>query len=195
MRRSFSSGSVIECHVGRWRWHIVAALYCGLLVFGCNKSDEVTGPDGGKEVTCPGTVIGDTSGTPGVDITSASSSGNRRISGTARDVDAREIRVVLWAKTDKWYVQPLIASPYTDICSDGSWSNWSHPWNRMVALLVDQSYSPGATPTNHPSSDAGVVAWDEWPDQMSRPPCPAEPPRAAVYDGCSIAPLLPHKKT
>jgi len=123
------------------------------------------GSGGADEVTCPGAVVGDRTSAPTIEITAARNTGDRRIEGVARNIDAREMHVVLWAKTDKWYVQPRIASPTTEVCSDGSWSNWSDAWSRMVALLVDNTYVPGATRTYHPSTDAGVNAWDEWPEK------------------------------
>lgn len=113
---------------------------------------------------CPGRNIGDINQYPGIAITYLSNQpGNRIVKGVAENIDAREIKVVLWAKTDKWYVQPLISDPYTVICGDGSWENWTHPWTQMVALLVDSSYNPGATRLYHPSNDPGVLAWDEQP--------------------------------
>ena len=125
------------------------------------------GGGGGGEVTCPGVVFGDLTSAPTIEITAASNTGERRIEGVAGNIDAREMHVVLWAKTDWWYVQPPVEAPITEVCSDGSWSNWSHAWGRMVALLVDDTYVPGATRTYHPSTDAGVVAWDEWPEKSA----------------------------
>lgn len=109
---------------------------------------------------CPGGVIGSLTEAPVIRITAAKPD---QISGSARNVDARRIRVVLWVLTDRWYVQPYIDSPYTLICSDGAWSSYTHPWNRTVALLVDETYNPGATRTEHPKNDPGVLAWAEYP--------------------------------
>jgi len=91
--------------------------------------------------------------------------GDDTVNGTANILDTTMFRVVLWAKTDRWYVQPLVTEPYTYIRGDGSWSNFTHPWDRMVALLVDLSYVPGSTRDYHPSMDPGVVCWDEYPDK------------------------------
>ncbi|MEE8289111.1 MAG: hypothetical protein V3R25_06835, partial [Nitrosomonadaceae bacterium] len=93
--------------------------------------------------------------------------GDRTVRGNANNINAEVTWVVLWAKTDIWYVQPLNAQPYTEICEDGSWENWTHPWNRIVALLVDSTYVPGSTRREHPSSDPGVLAWDEYPSSES----------------------------
>ncbi|MDI6821214.1 MAG: hypothetical protein QMD65_03530 [Patescibacteria group bacterium] len=99
---------------------------------------------------------------PEIKITSAASGW---IKGEAKNIDVGRIRVVLWAKTDQWYVQPWIDKPYTNISLNGSWENYTHSWKRIVALLVDETYIPGATRMYHPSADAGVVAWDEYPNK------------------------------
>ncbi len=91
--------------------------------------------------------------------------GDNTVNGTANITDTTLYRVVLWAKTDRWYVQPSIANPYTVVQSDGSWSNSTYPWDRMVALLVDLSYVPGSIRDYHPTMDPGVVCWDEYPDK------------------------------
>lgn len=109
---------------------------------------------------CPGAVVGNLNEAPAIRITVAEAN---RIRGEARNIDAQRIRVVLWALTNQWYVQPYIDSPYTTICGDGSWSNYTHPWYRIVALLVDETYVPGATRTYHPKNDPGVLAWAEYP--------------------------------
>nr|NIT55330.1 hypothetical protein [Fodinibius sp.]NIY23914.1 hypothetical protein [Fodinibius sp.] len=94
--------------------------------------------------------------------------GDNTVSGTANITDTTMFRVVLWAKTDRWYVQPSIANPYTTIQSDGTWSNSTYPWDQMVALLVDLSYVPGSIRDYHPSMDPGVICWDEYPGKSVR---------------------------
>lgn len=87
------------------------------------------------------------------------------VQGIVECVDPNAVRVVLWAGTDQWYVQPFVNDPYTAVASDGTWRNSTHPWDKMVALLVDSTYIP-VSPRHlslHPSSDLGVLAWDEYP--------------------------------
>src|SRR5213593_635008 len=49
------------------------------------------------------------------------------ISGRVTGVsDATIYRIVLYAHTDVWYVQPLESAPLTMIAKDGQWSNWTH---------------------------------------------------------------------
>jgi hypothetical protein len=112
---------------------------------------------------CPGGIIGDLNLPPEIQIIGLEP-GHNIIHGIANNIDASKIRVVMWARTDIWYVQPYIARPYTEICADGSWKNSTHPWTRMVVLLVDSTYIPGATRNYHPASDTGVLAWDEYPE-------------------------------
>lgn len=123
---------------------------------------DTTEPE--SEVPCPGSMVGNTSLPPEINIVDLEA-GDDTIRGTANNICASTTHVVLWAKTDIWYVQPLEADPLTIISSDGSWENGTHSWDRMVALLVDTAvYEPGSTRLYHPSSDPGVLAWDEYPD-------------------------------
>lgn len=93
--------------------------------------------------------------------------GDNTVSGLAYVPDTTNYRVVLWAKTDRWYVQPFATDPYTAIRSDGSWSNLTHPWERISALLVDSEYVPSAIREQHPSEGVGVVEWDEYPERSA----------------------------
>lgn len=85
------------------------------------------------------------------------------VRGSAHILDTTRHKVVLWAKTDRWYVQPYTISPYTVIQGDGSWSSFTNSWDRIVALLVDSSYVPDSIRAYHPSTDPGVIGWDEYP--------------------------------
>jgi len=93
--------------------------------------------------------------------------GDSTVRGSVRGVDGGSASVVLYAKTDQWYVQPLRDAPFTSIAADGTWKNSTHPWERMVALLVDQSYRPRNTLVTHPASDGGVLAFDESPSRSA----------------------------
>lgn len=91
--------------------------------------------------------------------------GDDIVSGVADVSSPDQYRVVLWARTNIWYIQPTTADPYTVIRSDGTWSNYTNPWERIVALLVDSTYVPTPTREYHPASDPGVVGWDEYPEK------------------------------
>lgn len=63
------------------------------------------------------------------------------IAGRVVGLDApQRYKVVLYAHTDWWYVQPLAADPYTDIGTDGTWSNWTHLGKRYAAMVVKPSF-------------------------------------------------------
>lgn len=94
--------------------------------------------------------------------------GDNTVSGRVNILDPTQFKVVLWAKTDRWYIQPAVAQPYTDIQTDGTWSNLTYPWDRMAALLVDGSYVPGSVRDDHPAADPGVLDFDEYPDKSLR---------------------------
>lgn len=114
------------------------------------------------EPSTTGMIIGDLNQPPEIDFVNISP-GISQIYGTANNVDAGKIRVVLWALTNMWYVQPWIDSPYTTINDIGGWSNDTHYWQTMVALLVDSTYVPGATRISHPGFEQGVLAFAQYP--------------------------------
>lgn len=69
-------------------------------------------------------------------------------------------RIVLFARSgDRWYVQPFLFSPFTEIGADSSWSNSTHLGDEYAALLVDSSYvSPTGRMDELPHLGNGVVA-------------------------------------
>jgi len=77
-----------------------------------------------------------------------------RVEGIA---EPEKYRVVLYAFTDKWYVQPTEANPYTSIREDGSWSNWTHLGKRYAGLLVRPSFQPRSTLQMLPSVGGDVI--------------------------------------
>jgi hypothetical protein len=71
-------------------------------------------------------------------IPQADSDGSARhdiIEGLVRG-GSRGQKIVLYAKTGKWWVQPLIDQPLTDIRPDFSWTNATHLGTHYAALLV-----------------------------------------------------------
>jgi len=67
-------------------------------------------------------------------------------------------RIVLYAKTDVWWVQPEAFEPYTVIHPDGTWSNSIHLGSEYAALLVNATYNPPHTTPQLPQVGGGVVA-------------------------------------
>ena len=122
-----------------------------LVLVSCEKNNPVIQNSG---------IVGDTTKPAEITIINAT---YENISGAVNNVDVNKYKVVLWAKTDQWYIQPYIANPRTSINSDGTWSSYTHSYERIVALLVDNTYLPGSILQQHPASQAGVLAWDEKP--------------------------------
>lgn len=67
-------------------------------------------------------------------------------------------KVVLYAHTDHWYVQPTLVQPLTDIGQDGRWSNWTHLGDRFAALVVEPSFRPPSVADALPATGREVLA-------------------------------------
>jgi hypothetical protein len=67
--------------------------------------------------------------------------------------------IVVYSKTGRlWWLQPLLASPFTPILPDGVWRNEAHLGTDYAALLVDPSYHPAAVLDELPNRGRGVEA-------------------------------------
>lgn len=90
--------------------------------------------------------------------------GATELSGSALNIDPANAKVVIYALTNQWYVQPTVAAPFTDISAGGSWASSTNPWNSVVVLLVNPAtYAPAATQTANPASAPGVLASMQYP--------------------------------
>jgi len=128
------------------------------MILGCGNKDPID-----PNVECGKGIVGNPSQPPQISIESM---GDRAttISGRANNVDASRHHVVVYVQTDFWYIQPYASDPFISICTDGSWETWSHPGDRVVALIVDESFVPKDQIFNHPAADPGVLAYaDEIP--------------------------------
>jgi hypothetical protein len=67
-------------------------------------------------------------------------------------------RVVLFARSGVWWVQPLAARPFTAIEPDSKWKNSTHPGSAYAALLVDPGYSPPSTVNELPQVGGKIAA-------------------------------------
>jgi signal transduction histidine kinase len=67
-------------------------------------------------------------------------------------------RIVLYARSGAWYVQPYADRPFTDIRPDSTWKNSTHMGTEYAALLVEEGYSPPAQVDELPKAGGGVVA-------------------------------------
>jgi hypothetical protein len=148
----------MSCRHGR-----LTALFLALALFtwSCPPNDR-------DSSSCPGGIVGNPDLPPTVTL-NIPAAGASQLSGHANNINASKIKVVIYVQTNMWWIQPWATAPYTDICSDGSWTNYTHPWDRIVVLLVNPSSFP-ASPTliTHPSLEPGVLVWTEYPS--SGPP-------------------------
>lgn len=53
-------------------------------------------------------------------------------------------RIVLYARSGDWYVQPFTNQPFTPIQADSTWRSSTHLGTEYAALLVDAAYRPPA---------------------------------------------------
>jgi hypothetical protein len=75
-----------------------------------------------------------------------------------RITDARPgQRLVLYARSSIWWVQPSPNLPYTDIRQDSTFSNKTHLGTEYAALLVEPDHQPPATLENLPREGGSVA--------------------------------------
>lgn len=67
-------------------------------------------------------------------------------------------RIVLFALSGVWWVQPITEHPFTPIRPDSTWKNTTHPGVAYAALLVDARYRPPLTVNTLPERGGPVVA-------------------------------------
>lgn len=80
------------------------------------------------------------------------------IEGRVSGVVPAHFKVVIFAFTDKYYVQPLTAAPFTTIGQDSKWRTWTHTGTQYVALLVRPTYNPPAKTWTMPEVGGDVIA-------------------------------------
>lgn len=92
------------------------------------------------------------------------SPGATQLSGHAYNVDPNTTKIVIYALTNEWYVQPLANAPFTNISADGSWTSSTLGWSSLVVLLVNPAnYTPAAMEITNPALDPGVLAYTMYP--------------------------------
>jgi len=102
------------------------------------------------------------------------------IAGTVEGVNVNDLRTVVFARTNTWYVQPYAASPYTTISSDGKWETDTHLGDEYAALLVKSSYKPPATTDTLPEVAGDVLA-------ITRVPAKAQSAQNSVSSASTTA--------
>jgi hypothetical protein len=87
-------------------------------------------------------------------------------------------RIVLFALSGVWWVQPVTEHPFTPIRPDSTWKNSTHPGVAYAALLVDSRYRPPLTANTLPEKGGPVVAV-----ATVRGTQPRSPPRILRFSG------------
>jgi hypothetical protein len=67
-------------------------------------------------------------------------------------------RIVLFARSGRWWVQPFAKQPFTEIQKDSTWKTSTHPGAAYAALLVDSRYRPPPTVNALPQEGGPVLA-------------------------------------
>jgi hypothetical protein len=91
-------------------------------------------------------------------------------------------RVVIYAMSGPWWVQPWPDQPFLSIQPDSSWSTTSHLGFKYAAILVDPGYQPPATMDVAPVP-GGAVAAVKIVDGVGKPQiAPTVPIKFSGYD-------------
>jgi hypothetical protein len=99
-------------------------------------------------------------------------------------------RIVLYAKSGDWWVQPYANNPYTTIQSGGAWKAKTHLGDTYAALLVERGYLPPPRLGALPPIGKGVIAIAE--KYGSGPlPVAAAPSRRLEFSGYEWEILFP----
>lgn len=67
-------------------------------------------------------------------------------------------RIVLFAKSGVWWVQPFADRPFTTIDADATWKSTIHLGTEYAALLVEPGYRPSPTIDRLPQPGGAVIA-------------------------------------
>jgi hypothetical protein len=93
-----------------------------------------------------------------------------RISGASADH-----RIVLFAKSGAWFVQPLRSKPFTSIQADLTWTASTHLGSEYAALLVREGYQPPSRLETLPDvgNDILAIARVQGAGELRKAPQPA----------------------
>jgi hypothetical protein len=67
-------------------------------------------------------------------------------------------QIVLYARSGKWWLQPLVNQPFTKIQPDAKWINATHLGTEYAALLVEPGFRPPAAIDALPARGGDVAA-------------------------------------
>ncbi|HKV92262.1 MAG TPA: hypothetical protein VJW20_06920 [Candidatus Angelobacter sp.] len=67
-------------------------------------------------------------------------------------------KIVIYAHSDRWYVQPFADQPLTNIEPNGTWNASTHLGDRYAALLVNPAFAPMGSPEELPPTGGDILA-------------------------------------
>jgi hypothetical protein len=67
-------------------------------------------------------------------------------------------KIALYAKSGKWWVQPLVDQPLTAIRPNAQWTNATHLGSEYAALLVSENFKPALSLDSLPQPGGDVAA-------------------------------------
>jgi hypothetical protein len=100
-----------------------------------------------------------------------------RVSGARRGQ-----RIVVYAKSGPWWIQPWPEQPFVQIKPDSTWDTQTHLGYEYAALLVNADYHPAPTIDVTPTMGGSVVALNIVNGVGSLPDHPIVPLRFSGYD-------------
>jgi signal transduction histidine kinase len=80
------------------------------------------------------------------------------ISGRVIGGNGERQRIVIYARSGSWFVQPFTDQPLTRISPNGSWSNTTHLGTEYAALLVEAEFHPPERTDVLPPVGNGLLA-------------------------------------
>jgi signal transduction histidine kinase len=125
-----------------WQSALLLAICC-MLLNGCRERQA----DGGPSIEFTRVPLSTDGGPDKVDV----------IEGHVHGARPGQ-QIVLFVRSDAWYVQPLADQPFTEIQPDSSWRSLTHLGTEYAALLVEPEYRPPAKSDALPGEGDGVVA-------------------------------------
>ena len=90
-------------------------------------------------------------------------------------------QIILYAKNDIWWIQPLWSRPFTTIENGGAWRSFTHLGTDYAVLLVDPGFHPQAKIAALPAEGNGVAAVLAMRG-AARPPVPLKVIHFSGYD-------------
>lgn len=70
----------------------------------------------------------------------------------------QQYKIVIYARTNMWFIQPTETQPLTDVMGNGAWTNFTNPGTFFVALLVEPPYTPRSQTEALPPIGGAVIA-------------------------------------